>query len=82
MADTTPDTTPDPNIAVTTDRAPAPTKVTVRKGSAGPALEGRLRVGSWDYPYRIFNGKVQYNDARDGTGEWKYAPKGSYRIQP
>lgn len=43
-------------------------------------LAGRLQVGSWDYPYRIYNGQVQYNDKRDGSGEWKQAPAGAKRV--
>lgn len=43
-------------------------------------LSGRLQVGSWDYPYRIYDGQVQYNSKRDGSGEWKQAPAGAKRI--
>lgn len=43
-------------------------------------LAGRLQVGSWDYPYRIYNGQVQYNDKRDGSGEWKKPPANAKRV--
>ena len=68
----------------TTDSTPATVTDTAQplehQRQVTGTLAGRLQVGSWDYPYRIYDGQVQYNDKRDGSGEWKQAPAGAKRV--
>jgi hypothetical protein len=69
----------DPNTPVTTEDVQV-SSVSSHSRAVTGALAGRLRVGSWDYPYRIFDGRVQYNSARDGSGDWKDAPATAKRV--
>ena len=69
----------DPNTPVTTEDVDV-SAVSSHSRAVTGALSGRLKVGAWDYPYRIFDGRVQYNDKRDGSGKWTDAPAGAKRA--